>query len=182
MTASLRDLKFAWDYFVRGRHRRNHRAEAPLSIEPDPLLGRLWFRHLLVADLREMFPHQGTWFADYDLRISPDQGDEQEQLLAFIALCEDFNRRIGEGQEHDFDEFDRFSTMSNCQSWRAELPNGCVVPMQGMIWFADGAVNWHHPEAESRAEASAYEFWRQNSPNCNSKAEQTHAVNRLRGH
>jgi hypothetical protein len=53
---------------------------------PAPLELQLWYGDLLVADLHQVFPHQGTWFANYDLRIvrgevpnrlSPDgrQGD-----------------------------------------------------------------------------------------------------------
>ncbi len=108
--------------------------------------GQLWFGDLLVADLRGMFPHQGTWFSDYCLRITPDQGILQGRLLAYIALCKDFDRRIAESQEHDFDEFDRFDPIPNCESWRVRLPNGSSVPMEGQMWFTEAEASWQHPE------------------------------------
>jgi hypothetical protein len=116
---------------------------------------QLWFGNLLVAELQRMFPHQGTWFSEYDLRITNDQGDLQDQLLAYVSFCEDFNRRIAKGRDHDFGEFDRFTPIPNCESWRALLPNGCMVPMAGRMWFADGDASWQHPETEPSTEVAA---------------------------
>jgi hypothetical protein len=172
MSAMLKNLKFAWDYFILGRHRS---ADGAAWIAPCALESQLWFGSLLVADLHQMSPHQDTWFSDCDLRIRSHQGELQEKLLAYIAFCEEFNRRIGEGRDHDFNEFDRFASIPNCKSWSAKLPNGRLVPMEGRIWFADGGVNWQHPEAESSTEAAANEFWMQNAPDSNTnhaKAEQ----------
>jgi hypothetical protein len=163
MPDSLKKLKFAWDYFVLGKHRSAQTASMARWVEPPPLEAQLWFGSLLVADLHRMFPHQGTWFSEYDLRICRDEGDLQTQLLGYITFCEDFHRRIAEGRHHDFDEFERFSTIPNCESWSAKLPNGRLVPMEGRIWFADGDANWHHPETEPSSEAAANEFWVQNS-------------------
>jgi hypothetical protein len=111
-----------------------------------------------------MFPHQGTWFSEYDLLISGDQGELQAQLLAYIAFCEDFHRRVAEGRDHDFDEFERFNTIPDCESWSARLPSGRLVPMDGRMWFADGDANWQHPKTGSPTEAAANEFWMQNAP------------------
>lgn len=155
---------FAWEYFVLGKHRIAKRAHTAGWLEPPLLEGQLWFGSLLVADLHRMHPHQGTWFSEYDLRITNAQGKLQDQLLAYIAFCEDFNCRIAEGQDHDFDAFERFSPIPNCESWRAQLSNGCIVPMEGQIWFADGEASWQHPESERSAEAAANEFWRRNAP------------------
>jgi hypothetical protein len=119
----------------------------------------------MVEDLFQMFQHQGTWFSGYTLRITRDQGELQSRLLAYIAFCEDFHRKIAEGQEHDFDAFDSFEVIPNCASWTARLPNGPSVPMEGRMWFADGEVSWPHPETQPSAEAAAYDFWTQNAPN-----------------
>ncbi len=156
MSALLSNLKFTWDYFVLGKHRSpNSPSHGPLG-KPPHMEAQLWFGNLLVAELQRMFPHQGTWFSEYDLRITNDQGDLQDQLLAYVSFCEDFNRRIAKGRDHDFGEFDRFTPIPNCESWRALLPNGCMVPMAGRMWFADGdAASWQHPETEPSTEVAA---------------------------
>ena len=163
MSAKLKHLKFAWEYFVLGKHRNPKDSHTDSWVESAPLEAQLWFGSLLVADLHRMFPHQGTWFSEYDLRITNDQGYLQDQLLAYVNFCEDFNRRITEGRDHDFDEFDRFTPISNCESWRVQLPNGRLVPMEGRMWFADGDSSWQHPESERSTEVAANEFWRQNA-------------------
>lgn len=181
MPGALKNLKFAWDYFVLRRHRNGKSTDTARWIEPPSLEGQLWFGGVLVADLHRMFPHQGTWFSEYELRIANNQGELQSQLLAYIVFSEDFERRIGEGRAHHFDEFDRFNTIPNCQSWNVRLPSGRLVPMEGKMWFADGDARWQHPETESSAEAAANQFWIQNAPTTDVhpiKGEQTHASNR----
>ena len=131
----------------------------PRWIEPPPLELQLWYGHLLVADLRQVFPHQGTWFAEYDLKIAPGEGTLQDKLLTYIAFCEYFHRRIADGQDHDFEEFDRFAPISDTGSWNARLPTGGSVPMEGRMWFADGQASWQHPETEPSTEGAANEFW-----------------------
>lgn len=131
--------------------------------EPPTLELQLWFGNLLVADLHRVFPHQGTWFAEYDLRILLGQGEIQDLILAYISFCEDFHQRIAQGQDHDFDEFDRFAPIPETRSWNARLPNGGSVPMEGRMWFADGQVIWQHPESEPSAEGAANEFWARNA-------------------
>jgi hypothetical protein len=54
---------------------------------------------VLVADLHQVFPQQGTWFAPYELRIAPGEGALQDRLFEYIAFAEDFNRQIAEGQD-----------------------------------------------------------------------------------
>ncbi len=179
MSASLKDLKFAWVYFVLGKHRNVHAAR---WVEPQALEAQLWFGSLLVADLHRMFPHQGTWFSEYDLRISRDQGELQVQLLAYIAFCEDFNCRIAEGRDHDFDEFERFLTIPDCESWSIRLASGRLVPMQGRMWFADGGVSWQHPETEPSTEAAANEFWIQNAPSTHNNLTKTVHVDEANQH
>ena len=128
-------------------------------VEPPPLELQLWYGDLLVADLHRVIPHQGTWFAEYDVRIIPGQGELQDQLLAYISFCEDFHQRIVDGRDHDLDEFDRYVPISDCDSWNARLPTGVSVPMEGKMWFADGQASWQHPETEPSTEGAANEFW-----------------------
>lgn len=158
MSALLRNLKFAWDYFVLGKHRIPRRSPMDLWVEPPPLEAQLWFGSLFVADLHRMFPHQGTWFSEYDLRITNGQGELPDQLLAYIAFCEDFHRRIAGGRDHDFAAFDRFTPIPNCESWSARLPTGRCVPMEGILWFTDGDAIWQHPETEPSTEVAASHF------------------------
>ena len=128
-------------------------------VEPSKLELQLWCCEVLVADLHGVFPHQGTWFADYELRITLGEGELQNQLLTYIAFCEDFNNRIEGGSDHDFDEFNEFLPISDCRSWAARLPSGDTVPMEGRMWFADGGASWQHPESESSTELAANQFW-----------------------
>ena len=128
-------------------------------VEPPPLELELWYGNLLVADLHQAFPHQGTWFAEYDLKIVRGEGTLQDDLLTYIAFCEDFQRRIADGQDHDFNEFDRFGPITDSASWSARFPTGGSVPMQGRIWLADGQASWEHPETQPSTEAAANEFW-----------------------
>lgn len=159
MSAPLRDLKFAWDYFVRGKHRSSQRAETARWIEPPLLELQLRYSDFTVAELHRAFPHQGTWSGEYDLRIAVGDGSLQDSILAYIAFCEDFNRRIAEGQDHDFDELEAYSGISDPGSWEVRLPTGVPVPMSGRMWFADGEAYWQHPETEPSTEAAANECW-----------------------
>lgn len=140
-------------------------------VEPPPLELQLWYGNLLVADIHRVFPHQGTWFAGYDLRIMPGQGELQDQLLAYIAFCEDFHHRIAEGRDHDFDEFDRFAPIPDSGSWNARLLTGGSVPMEGKMWFADGQASWQHPETEPSTEGAANEFWARNAKSATKRDE-----------
>jgi len=164
MPNCFKRLKFVWDYFVRGKYRSPQCTHINSWVEPPLLDAELWFGSLLVADLRLLSPHQGTWSSEYALRISADQGELQNRVLGYIAFCEDFDRRIANGQDHDFDEFERFTPIPNCESWSVRLPNGCLVPMEGRMWFADGEAGWQHPETEPSTESAANEFWAQNTP------------------
>jgi hypothetical protein len=178
MATLLKNLNFAWNYFVLGERRGHHGGR---WVEPPPLEGQLWFGDVLVADLHKIFPHQGTWFSDYDLRISKESGELEDQLLTYVEFCEEFNRRIADGYEHDFEEFDQFGTITNCDLWSVVLPHGQIVPMEGRLWFADGGVNWQHPETDPSTEAAANEFWAQNAKNSHdlpTQAEQAVRGNR----
>ena len=160
----LRNMKFAWDYFVRGKNRVGATSGWKA---PQPLTAQLWFGDLLVADLHQMSPHQGTWFSEYTLRLSRQEGELQGQLLDYIVFCEDFHRRIGEGKDHDFDEFTKFASIPDCHLWAAKLPTGNNVPMEGQMWFGDHCASWQHPETGHSAEAAACDFWVQNASKTN---------------
>jgi len=177
MSALLKNLKFAWNYFFLGEHRRVRDSS---WVAPPQFKGQLWFGNVLVANLHQMFSHQGTWCADYDLRIRKDSGELEDQVLAYMSFCEYFDRRIAEGCTHDFDEFEWFAKVASCTSWTARLPSGQVVPMEGRLWFADGGVNWQHPETKPSTEAAANEFWSLNAvdaANISTEAEQGAAPN-----
>ena len=42
----------------------------PRWVPPPPLELTLWYDDVLVAELHQVFPHQGTWFAPYELKIT----------------------------------------------------------------------------------------------------------------
>jgi hypothetical protein len=126
---------------------------------PPPLELQLWYGQVLVAELHEVFPHQGTWFAPYELRIRSGTGELQDRLLAYIAFCEEFNRRIAGGQAHDFAEFDRFLPAADAGSWRVPRPDGGEMPMEGRMWFMEGQASWQHPETAPSTEGAANALW-----------------------
>src|SRR5262245_1232813 len=128
-------------------------------VSPLPLELQLWYGDVLVADLHEVFPHQGTWFAPYDLKISPGEGALQDRLLEYIAFSEDFDRRIAQEQYHEFAEFDRYGPIADTGSWRVPRPDGGALPMEGRMWFAGGQACWQHPETQPSTEAAANELW-----------------------
>ena len=128
-------------------------------VPPPPLELRLWYDDVQVAELHQAFPHQGTWFAKYELKISPGEGALQDRLLEYIAFTTDFDRRIAEGQDHDFDEFNRFGGIAKAGSWKIPRPDGGVMPIEGGIWFGDGQASWQHPETPPSTERAANELW-----------------------
>jgi hypothetical protein len=128
-------------------------------VAPPPLEFQLWYSDLLVAQLHQVFPHQGTWFAPYELKIAPGEGALQDRLLEYIAFSEDFDRRIGQGQDHDFAEFDRFEPISDAGSWSVPRPGGGAMPMAGRMWFVGGQASWQHPETVPSTEGAANELW-----------------------
>jgi hypothetical protein len=131
----------------------------PHWVAPPFLELQLWFGDVLVADLHQVFPHQGTWFAPYELKISQGQGTLQDRLLEYIAFTDDFNRRLAEGLDHDFEEFDSFGAIANATSWTVPRPDGGLIPMAEKMWFADGQACWQHPETTPSTEAAANELW-----------------------
>jgi hypothetical protein len=128
-------------------------------VEPPALELELWYGDVLVAELHQAFPHQGTWFAVYKLKIAPGEGALQERLLEYIAFTQDFNRRIAEGHDHDFAEFDRFGSFAGAGCWKIPRPDGGVMPMEGAMWFVDGQASWQHPETPPSTERAANELW-----------------------
>jgi hypothetical protein len=128
-------------------------------VEPLPLELRLRYDDLLVAQLHQVFPHQGTWFALYELKIARGEGALQDRLLEYIAFSEDFDRRISQGQDHDFAEFDRFGPIADAGSWRVPRPDGGAMPMEGIMWFTSGQACWQHPETMPSTEGAANELW-----------------------
>lgn len=90
MSSLIRRLKFAWDYFVRGRHRssskrtpRSVRSPAQLDWHEDPLVGRY------------VRTKMDTWWTDtplknlgYDVRlIAPGPAPTAAQMESFEALA-----------------------------------------------------------------------------------------------
>lgn len=92
MTPFLRRLKFAWDYFVRGRH-RSRREVARQATAADWRAGLDWHDDLQVG--RYVRTKVGTWWADallkslgYEVRlIAPGDGPTAAQMADFEALA-----------------------------------------------------------------------------------------------
>jgi hypothetical protein len=128
-------------------------------VEPPTLTLTLWHNGLLIAHLSNVFPHQGNWFADYDLSITGRSDEHARRILEYISFCKEFNCRIANGDDHDFDELELFHDVSDCSNWRATLADGLMVPMEGQLGFIDDQVTWQHPETPPSTEMAANEFW-----------------------
>jgi hypothetical protein len=76
---------------------------------PKPLNLQLWFDDVLVAELRNVFPHQGTWFAEYRQVVAPEQGPREARLCQFIRFSEEWHERPAHGDAPDAKEFDPFA-------------------------------------------------------------------------
>ncbi|QEG00740.1 hypothetical protein Mal15_48120 [Stieleria maiorica] len=139
-------------------------------VAPPALNATLWHSGLLVAQLSNAFPHQGTWFADFDLRIRSRGDAHATRILEYIAFCQDFNCRIANGDDHDFTEFDEFVDVSDCSRWHASLSGGLSIPMEGQLGFIDEQVSWQHPDTRPSTEMAANEYWAWVAANTNSKS------------
>lgn len=155
-------MKFAWDHLILGRQRGASPNQVECWKEPPLLEAQLWFGDRWVADLHQLRPHQGTWMSEYELRITGDEGDLQRQLVEYVAFSGQFDRRMAEGGDHDFDEFEDFIPNPRDGSWAVRLPGDRSVLIEGRIWFVEGTTCWQHPATGSCAEAEASSFWIEN--------------------
>ena len=126
---------------------------------PKRLNLRLWFGDVLVAELTNVMPHQGTWFALYRQVVDPDQGPEARRLCEYIAFCEEWHQRLKHGENPNAAEFDRFADVIYSGSWRVPCPDGTELTMTHGPGFVDGAAMWNHPESEPSRESAAWEIW-----------------------
>ncbi len=122
---------------------------------PKPLILQAWFGDVLVADLLDAFPHQGTWFAQYRQVVTPEQGPLQARLCEFIRFCEAWHQRLKRGEDPDAKEFDQYADVIESPSWRVLCPDCSELGIAGAPYFAQTEVSWNHPEAEPSRE------WRQ---------------------
>jgi hypothetical protein len=126
---------------------------------PKPLNLQLWFGDVLVADLLNVFPHQGTWFARYRQIVAPGQGPLQQRLCDFIRFCEVWHQRLDHGENPDAKEFDEYADVIESASWRVPCPDGSELRMAEGPIFVQGEASWNHPEAEPSRELAANRVW-----------------------
>ena len=126
---------------------------------PRQLNLQLWFGEVLVADLGNVFPHQGTWFAQYRQVATPEQGSVQARLCEFIRFCEEWHERLARGDNPDAEEFDAFADVIESTAWRVPSPDGTELRMAEGPIFVQGEVSWNHPEAEPFREMAAWRAW-----------------------
>jgi hypothetical protein len=120
---------------------------------------QLWFGDVLVADLLNAFPHQGTWFAQYRQVVAPEQGPPQARLCEFIRFCEEWHGRLARGDHPEAREFDPFMGVIDSAMWRVLCPDGTELPLAGGPGFVRGEASWNHAEAEPSHEIAAGRAW-----------------------
>src|SRR5262249_51217634 len=110
---------------------RPQRCRVSKASAPQPLNLQLWFGDVLVADLLNLFPHQGTWFAQYRQVVAPEQGPVQARLREFIRFCEAWHQRLAGGENPNAKEFDQYADVIESASWRVPCPDGTDLRMAG---------------------------------------------------
>lgn len=125
----------------------------------DSLNLQLWFEKVLVANLFNVKPHQGTWFALYRRIVAPEQGTEALRLCEYITFCEDWHQLLKHGHKPDATEFERFADVIYSSSWRVPCPGGAELTMTEGPIFVEGEASWNHPEAEPSRELAAWQTW-----------------------
>jgi hypothetical protein len=138
----------------------------PAQTARKPLDLQLWFGDVLVADLFDAMPHQGTWFARYRPVVALGQGPLQQHLCDFIAFCEEWHRRLKRGENPAAAEFDSFADVLRSGSWRALCPDGTGLTMTEGPIFVEGEASWNHPEDRPSRELTAQEAWSRMSRRC----------------
>jgi hypothetical protein len=126
---------------------------------PRPLNLQLWYGDVLVADLLNVIPHQGTRFALYRQVVTPEQGPLQRRLCDFIAFCEEWHQRLKRGENPSAAEFDQFADVLQSGSWRAPCPDGTELTMAEAPTFVEGEASWNHPEDQPSRELAAGAVW-----------------------
>jgi hypothetical protein len=125
-----------------------------------PLNLRLLYGNILVAELRDAFPHQGTWFANYEQIVLPEEGMLQNRLCGYIGFCEDWHQRLEAGKDPDPKEFDQYADVIESSSWRVDCPDGSSLTMDSGPIFVQGEASWNHPEVGPSTELEAERVWR----------------------
>lgn len=120
---------------------------------------QLWFGEVLVADLRHVFPHQGTWFAEYGLVVAPEQGWLQARLCEYIAFCEKWHEQLVREENPDARAFDLFADVIESGAWRVPCPDGSELRLAGGPIFVCGEASWNHTESDPSRELAAAETW-----------------------
>jgi hypothetical protein len=126
---------------------------------PKALNLHLWFDEVLVAELRNVFPHQGTWFAEYRPIVVPEQGRLEARLCEFIQFCEEWHERLAREENPDASEFDPFMDVIESAAWRVPCPNGTELRPAGAPVFVRGEASWNHAEGEPSRELAAGQLW-----------------------
>jgi hypothetical protein len=126
---------------------------------PQSLNLHLWFGDVLVADLWNAFPHQGTWFAKYRQVVAPEEGRLQARLCEFIRFCEEWHERLARGDNPDAKEFDPFEDIIESEAWRVSCPDNTELGLAGGPIFVQGEASWNHPESVPSREMAAGREW-----------------------
>ncbi len=126
---------------------------------PEALNLQLWFGQVFVADLRNLFPHQGTWFADYRQVVAPEPGPLATRLCEYIRFCEEWHERLTRGDNPDARAFEAFADMVESAAWRVPCPDRTELQPAGAPIFVQGEASWNHPEAEPSRELAAGWVW-----------------------
>jgi hypothetical protein len=131
----------------------------PENSECRPQMFQLWYGKILVADLGNVIVHQGTWFGRYQLLLTPEQGEQEKRLFAYVLFCEDWHNRLEQGMNHDAAEFDTFDDVLRSGTWHFRGPDGSDLTIPVGPIFVDGEASWNHPNSEPNRELAALQAW-----------------------
>ena len=134
--------------------------------DPPPLNVQLWYGTILIADLRNVIAHQGTWFGEYEQHVTRQQGKLETRVCDYISFCEKWHKRLKDGKNPDAKQFDEFKDVLNSGFWRVLCADGAELRIPDGPIFVQGEASWNHPDNEPTRESAAYEYWCQRTSPC----------------
>lgn len=105
---------------------------------------KLLYLEQAVANVRDEFLHQGTWFGTFELLPAMPQG--AERVVEYVEFCIDWNERARQDAA-DADEFDKFSDLIGSHRWKTLDDSGALRQIEDApLFFKDAEVSWRLAE------------------------------------
>ena len=111
----------------------------------DPILApdaELFFHDLLVARIENVFIHQGTYFATFQLCISDTDPGLPSRIANFVQFSLDWNDRCSAGTSPDPSEFKQFGDLFGPDKWRVTWLNESIAISEAPVFSEANQIGW----------------------------------------